>query len=207
MTQNSPKLPLAPETMDTDPLKQFRDWFAEVEQADLPMHNAMTLATASRTGKPSARMVLLKKVDERGFIFYSNYGSRKAHEIEENSCAALVFYWQPLSRQVRIEGTVEIVDPAISDRYFSSRPRGHQIEARASEQSRVIQDRASLEQRFKEVTEQFAEQEVPRPKNWGGYRVIPETVEFWQEGENRLHDRLRYRRGDTGNWIIERLAP
>ena len=207
MMQNLPKIPLSPHTMDADPIKQFTRWFAEAEQAELPMHNAMTLATASRAGKPSARMVLLKEVDAHGFVLYTNYDSRKACEIRENSFAALVFYWQPLSRQVRVEGTVEVVDADASERYFNGRPRGHQIEAHASEQSRVIQDRAFLEQRFKEVTEQFAGQQVSRPANWGGYRVVAESVEFWQEGDNRLHDRLRYRRGDTGDWLIERLAP
>ena len=207
MTQNLPNTPLTAETFDADPIKQFARWFAEAEQAERPLYNAMTLATASRTGKPSARMVLLKEVDQRGFVFYTNYESRKACEIREKSSAALVFYWQPLSRQVRIEGIVEPVDAAASERYFASRPRGHQIEAHASHQSRVIRDRAFLEQRFQEVNEQFAGHSVPRPANWGGYRVVPETVEFWQEGKNRLHDRLRYRRDDTGNWVIERLAP
>ena len=207
MTERLPQSSLTPETIDADPIKQFSRWLAEAEQAERPLYNAMTLATASRTGKPSARMVLLKEVDLRGFIFYTNYESRKACEIKENSSAALVFYWPSLSRQVRIEGTVEVVDRAASERYFASRPRGHQIEAHASPQSRVIQDRAFLEQRFQAVTEQFSAQQVPRPANWGGYRLIPEIVEFWQEGEHRLHDRLRYRRGNTGNWIIERLAP
>jgi len=207
MTERLPQPSLTPETIDADPIKQFSRWFAEAEQAERPLYNAMTLATASRTGKPSARMVLLKEVDLRGFIFYTNYESRKACEIKENSSAALVFYWPALSRQVRIEGTVEVVNRAASERYFASRPRGHQIEAHASPQSRVIQDRAFLKQRFQAVTEQFSAQQVPRPANWGGYRLIPEIVEFWQEGEHRLHDRLRYRRGDTGNWIIERLAP
>ena len=207
MTERLPQPSLTPETIDAAPIKQFSRWFAEAEQAERPLYNAMTLATASRTGKPSARMVLLKEVDLRGFIFYTNYESRKACEIKENSSAALVFYWPALSRQVRIEGTVEVVDRAVSERYFASRPRGHQIEAHASPQSRVIQDRAFLKQRFQAVTEQFSAQQVPRPANWGGYRLLPEIVEFWQEGEHRLHDRLRYRRGDTGNWIIERLAP
>ena len=207
MTERLPQPSLTPETIDADPIKQFSRWFAEAEQAERPLYNAMTLATASRTGKPSARMVLLKEVDLRGFIFYTNYESRKACEIEENSSAALVFYWPALSRQVRIEGTVEVVNRAASERYFASRPRGHQIEAHASPQSRVIQDRAFLKQRFQAVTEQFSAQQVPRPANWGGYRLLPEIVEFWQEGEHRLHDRLRYRRGDTANWIIERLAP
>ena len=207
MTERLPQPSLTPETLDADPIKQFACWFAEAEQAELPLHNAMALATASRAGKPSARMVLLKEVDQRGFVFYTNYESRKACEIREKSSAALVFYWQPLSRQVRIEGIVEPVDAAASERYFASRPRGHQIEAHASHQSRVIRDRAFLEQRFQEVNEQFAGHSVPRPANWGGYRVVPETVEFWQEGKHRLHDRLRYRRDDTGDWVIERLAP
>ena len=207
MTERLPQPSLTPETIDADPIKQFTRWFAEAEQAELPLHNAMTLATASRAGKPSARMVLLKEVDQRGFVFYTNYESRKACEIREKSSAALVFYWQPLSRQVRIEGIVEPVDAAASERYFASRPRGHQIEAHASHQSRVIRDRAFLEQRFQTVNEKFAGHSVPRPANWGGYRVVPETVEFWQEGKNRLHDRLRYRRDDTGDWVIERLAP
>ncbi|MEN8730470.1 MAG: pyridoxamine 5'-phosphate oxidase [Desulfuromonadales bacterium] len=207
MTEKLPQPSLTPETIDVDPIKQFSHWLAEAEQAERPLYNAMTLATASPTGKPSARMVLLKEVDLRGFIFYTNYESRKACEIKENTSAALVFYWPALSRQVRIEGTVEVVDRAASERYFASRPRGHQIEAHASPQSRVIQDWAFLEQRFQAVTEQFSAQQVPRPANWGGYRLIPEVVEFWQEGEHRLHDRLRYRRGNTGNWIIERLAP
>ena len=207
MTERLSQPSLTPETIDADPIKQFARWFAEAEQAELPLHNAVTLATASRAGKPSARMVLLKEVDQRGFVFYTNYESRKACEIRENFSAALVFYWQPLSRQVRIEGIVEPVDAAASERYFASRPRGHQIEAHASQQSRVIRDRAFLEQRFQQVNEQYAGHPVPRPANWGGYRVVPETVEFWQEGKHRLHDRLRYRRDDTGDWVIERLAP
>jgi len=193
--------------MDPDPLKQFARWFSAAEQAEPPLPNAMTLATANRAGKPSARMVLLKEVDQRGFIFYTNYGSRKACELKENPNASLVFYWPVLARQVRIDGCVEVVDAAASERYFASRPRGHQLEAHASEQSRVVQNRAFLEQRYQEVSEQFAGQQVPRPANWGGYRVVAEIVEFWQEGENRLHDRLRYRRIDPGNWMIERLAP
>ena len=170
MMQNLPKMPLSPDTMDADPIKQFTRWFAEAEQAELPMHNAMTLATASRAGKPSARMVLLKEVDARGFVLYTNYDSRKACEIRENSFAALVFYWQPLSRQVRVEGTVEIVDADASERYFNGRPRGHQIEAHASEQS----DRPSI-------------------------GVLPFDFIGPDEGIQAC--------GDTGDWLIERLAP
>ena len=193
--------------LDPDPFKQFTRWFADAEQAELPLHNAMTLATASRAGKPSARMVLLKEVDARGFVFYTNYQGRKARELKENPFAALVFYWQPLSRQVRVEGAVERVAADESDRYFASRPRGHQLEAHASSQSQVIKDRGFLEEQFKTFTQMFAGQEIPRPAHWGGYRLIPDTLEFWQEGEHRLHDRLRYRRIDHYQWVIERLAP
>ena len=193
--------------LDPDPFKQFTRWFAEAEQAELPLHNAMTLATASRAGKPSARMVLLKEVDARGFVLYTNYQGRKARELKENPFASLVFYWQPLSRQVRVEGAVERVAADESDRYFASRPRGHQLEAHASPQSQVIRDRDFLQQQFEEVSGQFAGREVPRPLNWGGYRLVPESVEFWQEGKDRLHDRLRYRCDAAGSWMIERLAP
>ena len=193
--------------LDPDPFKQFTRWFSDAEQAELPLHNAMTLATASRAGKPSARMVLLKEVDARGFVFYTNYQGRKARELKENPFASLVFYWQPLSRQVRVEGAVERVAADESDRYFASRPRGHQLEAHASSQSQVIKDRGFLEEQFKTFTQMFAGQEIPRPAHWGGYRLLPETLEFWQEGEHRLHDRLRYRRNDNDHWVIERLAP
>jgi pyridoxamine 5'-phosphate oxidase len=193
--------------LDPDPFKQFTRWFSDAEQAELPLHNAMTLATASRAGKPSARMVLLKEVDARGFVFYTNYQGRKARELKENPFASLVFYWQPLSRQVRVEGAVERVAADESDRYFASRPRGHQLEAHASSQSQVIKDRGFLEEQFKTFTQMFAGQEIPRPAHWGGYRLLPETLEFWQEGEHRLHDRLRYRRVDDDQWVIERLAP
>ena len=193
--------------LDPDPFKQFARWFADAEQAELPLHNAMTLATASRAGKPSARMVLLKEVDARGFVFYTNYQGRKAQELWENPFASLVFYWQPLSRQVRVEGAVERVASDESDRYFASRPRGHQLEAHVSAQSQVIKDRVFLEEQFKACTQTFAGREVPRPEHWGGYRLIPDTLEFWQQGEHRLHDRLRYRRNDNDHWVIERLAP
>jgi pyridoxamine 5'-phosphate oxidase len=193
--------------LDPDPFKQFTLWFADAEQAELPLHNAMTLATANREGKPSARMVLLKEIDARGFVFYTNYQGRKAQELRENPFASLVFYWQPLSRQVRVEGAVERVASDESDRYFASRPRGHQLEAHVSAQSQVIKGRVFLVEQFKACTQTFAGQEVPRPAHWGGYRLIPDTLEFWQQGEHRLHDRLRYRRNDSDHWLIERLAP
>jgi len=207
MMNDGQKTPLLHGGMDPDPIRQFVRWFQEAERAEIPLPNAMALATSGRQGKPSARMVLLKGVDERGFVFYTNYESRKAHDLRENPLAALVFCWLPLSRQVRVEGTVEPLEPFESDVYFASRPRGHQIEAHASPQSQVVQDRLLLEKQFEGVAQKFAGQVVPRPPHWGGYRVVPELLEFWQEGENRLHDRLRYRRDQAGHWLIERLAP
>ncbi|WP_020674975.1 pyridoxamine 5'-phosphate oxidase [Geopsychrobacter electrodiphilus] len=201
------KIPLRRGSMDLDPLKQFIEWYQEAEQAEIPQANAMTLATSSEQGKPAARIVLLRGLDERGFVFFTNYESRKAEDLGENPKAALMFWWQPLSRQVRVEGWVEQVEADESDLYFSNRPRGHQIEAHASAQSQTIQNRAALVKQFAEVSKMFEEQEVPRPPHWGGYRVVPELLEFWQEGENRLHDRLRYRRDSAGDWAIERLAP
>lgn len=205
--QNEPSTPLRPDRMDTDPVKQFARWLKDAEQAGLPLPNAMTLATSSRQRKPSSRVVLLKDVDARGFVFFTNYESRKARDLSENPFAALVFCWLPLCRQVRVEGAVKMLGADASDQYFASRPRGHQIEAHASPQSQVIKDRAFLDRQFQEMTRKFAGQEVPRPVHWGGYRLIPELLEFWQEGADRLHDRLRYRRDRAGQWVIERLAP
>jgi len=193
--------------MNPEPLKQFACWFREAEETEISSPNAMTLATATRQGKPSARIVLLKGVDERGFVFFTNYQSRKAQELQENPFAALVFCWPSLSRQVRVEGQVERVEPGESDLYFASQPRGQQIGAHASPQSQVAEDRAMLQKRFAEITLEFTDRNVPRPPHWGGYRLVPEVVEFWQEGESRLHDRLRYRRDTSGSWVIERLAP
>jgi len=205
--KNGLKAPLLCDSMDPDPIKQFARWFHEARQAEIALPNAMTLATADHRGKPSARIVLLKGVDERGFVFYTSYESRKAQELQESPAAALVFCWLPLQRQVRVEGTVQRLGAAESDAYFASRPRGHKIEAHASPQSQVITDRLFLEQQFKEVGRKFEGQEVPRPAHWGGYRLVPELLEFWQEGEHRLHDRLCYRQDHAGNWLIERLAP
>jgi pyridoxamine 5'-phosphate oxidase len=198
---------LLPGRMAADPVKQFVRWLQDAEQAEIALPNAMTLATSSRQGKPSARMVLLKEIDERGFVFFTNYESRKAQDLRENPVAALVFSWLPLSRQVRVEGAVELLGDNESDVYFASRPRGHQIEAHASSQSQVIKDRAFLERQFQDVTRKFEGQVVPRPLHWGGYRIVPELLEFWQEGKNRLHDRLCYRRDHADHWVIERLAP
>lgn len=193
--------------MDTDPIRQFGNWYREAEQANIALPNAMTLATSSPQGNPSARVVLLKKVDERGFVFFTNYQSRKAQELEMNPLAALVFYWPPLSRQVRVEGRVEKLLPVESDEYFASRPQGHQIAAHASPQSQVVMGRQVLDEQFQVVARKFEGQVVPRPEHWGGYLLVPESLEFWQQGENRVHDRLRYRRVDAGSWVMERLAP
>jgi pyridoxamine 5'-phosphate oxidase len=193
--------------VDSDPFRQFRVWFDDAVNAGLLEPNAMTLATASRDGRPSARMVLLKGFDERGFVFYTNYESRKGRELVETPYAALIFFWGDLERQVRIEGAVERVEAEESDLYFHSRPEGSQIGAVASHQSQVIASREVIEQRVAELSEEYAGREIPRPAYWGGFRVVPESIEFWQGRPNRLHDRLRYRREDDGVWVIERLSP
>ena len=190
-----------------DPIEQFRGWFDDALAADLHEPNAMTLATATPEGRPSARIVLIKGFDERGFIFYTNYGGRKAGELEANPHCALVFYWGELERQVRIEGRISRVSEEESDAYFASRPRGSQLGAWVSEQSRSIENRGALELRLRELEREYEGREVPRPPFWGGYRVEPEVVEFWQGRENRLHDRLQYRRTDDGGWRRERLQP
>lgn len=191
--------------LSADPTSQFRFWLQDAEDASVPMPIAMTLATANVQGRVSARVVLLRGIDERGFLFYTNYESDKSLNLKENPFAALVFHWPLLSRQVRIEGSVEVLTDSESDEYFASRPRGNQLAAHASPQSRVVEDRQVLEERFEVIEKKFSGRDVVRPKNWGGYRVVPEIVEFWQEGEHRLHDRFRYRL-DDGEWVIERLG-
>ena len=192
--------------MTPEPLEQFRRWFADAETAGIRAPHAMALATAGRDGAPSVRMVLLKGADEDGFVFFTGYGSRKGAELEANPRAALLFYWDPLGRQVRVEGPVERVDGAESDAYFATRPRAAQLAAAASRQGRVLASREELDVRVTELEREHADGDVPRPEHWGGYRLRPESYEFWQHRENRLHDRLRYRR-DVGRWLLERLAP
>jgi pyridoxamine 5'-phosphate oxidase len=192
--------------LDPNPIVQFQEWFEKVIDADLHEPNAMIVSTASTDGKPSARTVLLKGYDERGFVFYTNYEGRKANEIEANPMCALLFYWGELERQVRIEGRASRLSGDESDAYFEGRPRGSRLGAWASEQSRPVEDRSVLEERVKALEAQYEGREIPRPPFWGGYRVEPDTIEFWQGREKRLHDRLVYRR-DDGAWRIERLQP
>jgi pyridoxamine 5'-phosphate oxidase len=189
-----------------EPLEQFRAWFAEAEAADLRAPQAMALATAGPEGVPSVRMLLLKGADADGFVFFTGYGSRKGRELDANPRAALLFYWDPLGRQVRVEGMVERVSADESDAYFATRPRGAQLAATASRQGRVLANRAELDAAVVELDRAHADGEIPRPEHWGGYRLRPEAYEFWQHRENRLHDRLRYRRRPDG-WLLERLAP
>ena len=191
--------------VDPDPLEQFRRWYEEAGAADIRAPNAMALATAASNGAPSVRMVLLKGADERGFSFYTGYVSRKAGELDANPRAALLFFWDPLGRQVRVEGTIERVSEQESDAYFATRPRGAQIAATASRQGSVLASREELDRRVAGLEREHAD-EVPRPAHWGGYRLVPDAYEFWQHRENRLHDRLRYRRDDDG-WTIDRLSP
>ena len=197
---------LAEADLDADPVVQFGRWFEQAEQPSLLEPTAMTLATATLDGRPSARMVLLRGFDERGFCFYTNYESRKGAELAANPRAALVFWWDKLERQVRIEGPVAPTSRAESEAYFHSRPPGSQLSAAASPQSRVIDGRAVLERRVAELATGLPDGELPLPNFWGGYRLAHEVVEFWQGRPNRLHDRLRYRRAGEG-WKIERLAP
>ena len=194
--------------LDAAPFALFREWLAEAERAALPEFNAMTLATASIDGRPSARMVLLRGFDARGFAFYTNYLSRKGGELGVNPFASLVFFWAPLFRQIRVEGSVVKVAITESDAYFASRPKGHQLGALVAQQSQVVKDRAQLEQRMEELEKIYPEGEiVPRPEHWGGFRVEPSSVEFWQGRENRLHDRICYTRQPGDRWNRQRLAP
>ncbi len=213
-----------------DPLDQFRIWFKDASGAraggrlrkffvgcyksfmmlagaEPPDVSAMTLATSDKSGNPSARMVLLKGIDQRGFIFFTNYDSRKGAELTENAQAALVFYWPDLERQICVAGKVEKIPEAESDAYFQKRPRGSRLAAWVSRQSKKVKDRAELERKWAELETEYAQKDVPRPPYWGGYVLSPERVEFWQGGPNRLHDRLQYTRQPDNQWIIERLSP
>ncbi|MEP7346510.1 MAG: pyridoxamine 5'-phosphate oxidase [Gemmatimonadaceae bacterium] len=192
--------------VDGNPMEQFRRWFNDAQSAGILEPNAMTLATIGPAGKPSARIVLLKAADAQGFVFFTNYQSRKASELDTTGAGALVFLWKEIERQVRVEGRVERVSPDESDAYFRTRPYGSQLGTWASPQSSVIASREWLERSFAAAEARFDGGEVPCPPHWGGYRVIPDEVEFWQGRQSRLHDRLRYRR-DGERWIIERLAP
>ncbi|HZT94307.1 MAG TPA: pyridoxamine 5'-phosphate oxidase [Gaiellaceae bacterium] len=190
----------------SDPLEQFRGWFAEAAAA-VEVPEAMAVATATADGAPSVRMVLLKGYDERGLVFYTHYPSRKGRELEVNPRAALLFHWSPLGRQVRVEGRVERVPEGESDAYFATRPHGAQLGALASQQSAPLASRVELEERLAELEADLAGGPVQRPPTWGGFLLVPEAWEFWQHGANRLHDRFRYEREASGGWRIERLFP
>jgi pyridoxamine 5'-phosphate oxidase len=198
---------LSEKTADPNPIKLFRQWFEEAAKSNIFLHDAMALATVDTEGLPSVRMVLLKSVDERGFVFFTNYDSRKAQELEDKPWAALVIHWAVLQKQVRVEGSVERVSSEISDRYFASRPRESQIGAHASEQSEVISSREELDAGYHRIEKMYMGKSIPRPANWGGYCVKPESIEFWKGRIGRLHDRLLYERQADGRWKISRLAP
>jgi pyridoxamine 5'-phosphate oxidase len=198
---------LSEKDLSRDPFRQFERWFQEAEAAKIPEPNAMVCSLASRDGAPSSRTVLLKGFDGRGFVFYSNYESRKARELAENPRISLLFPWIALERQLIVEGRVSQLPREESDAYFHSRPRASQLAAWASPQSAVIASRSVLEEAFKTLETKYAGQEVPMPAYWGGYRVQPVTIEFWQGRHGRLHDRLRYRRDPNGTWAVDRLAP
>lgn len=197
---------LAESDVDKNPISQFGKWFAAALDAQLYEPNVMTLATADLTGKPSARILLLKGFDENGFVFFTNYDSKKGKELEENPQASMMFFWPELERQVRIEGIVSKVGEEVSTAYFHSRPKGSQIGAASSPQSDIIKSRELLEDRVKELTAEFENKEVPRPAHWGGYLLQPTAIEFWQGRPSRLHDRINYTQVD-GVWTIDRLAP
>ena len=196
---------LSESSVERDPYSQFAKWYGEARDAERPLPDAAALATASTRGRPSLRMVLLKGFDARGFVFYTSYRSRKGRELARNPHGTLLFYWGNLERQVRIEGRIERVSARESDEYFATRPRGSQLSAWASAQSATVPGRAALERRFAAVARRYPES-VPRPPHWGGYRLAPEAIEFWQGRDDRLHDRILYRLA-RGRWRVERLAP
>ena len=193
--------------VDPNPVIQFQKWFDQACSAQLPEPNAMTIATVNSEGKPSARMVLLKDYDQKGFVFYTNYNSQKGQELTANPYAAIVFWWAQLERQVRITGSVEKISACESDQYFQSRPFNSRLGAWTSNQSEIISSREVLEQRLQELQVKYQDLDVPRPPHWGGFRVIPAEIEFWQGRSSRLHDRLLYTLCDDGSWKIQRLSP
>ena len=197
---------LSKDSINKNPFEQFSLWYKMAADAGFIHHDAMTLATADKNGKPSARIVLLKSFDENGFVFFTNYESRKGNELTANPFASLVFYWDKIDKQVRIEGSIEKTSRDESEIYFNSRPEGSRIGALASPQSKVIKDREYLEEKFKELSGKYEGKQIPLPDNWGGYRMIPYYFEFWQSRDNRLHDRIRYVR-EKDSWKTERLAP
>lgn len=198
---------LSESDLDRNPFKQFKKWLAQAIEAGLPEPTAMTLATATKSGSPSARIVLLKDVDPTGFVFFSNYLSRKGIELSKNPAAALVFHWVELERQVRIIGTARRVSRKVSERYFRSRPIGSQLGAWASKQSEILVSRPELEQRILKLEAEFSNKEIPLPPWWGGFRIRPKEIEFWQGRPSRLHDRLKYTRTRGGKWTVVRLSP
>ncbi|MEM8487808.1 MAG: pyridoxamine 5'-phosphate oxidase [Bacteroidota bacterium] len=193
--------------VDSNPIVQFEQWMQEAVDAGISQPNALTLATASKAGRPSARIVLLKAVTQTGFVFYTNYNGRKGQELAENPYAAMVFLWPSLSRQVRVEGVVTKVSDATSDAYYQSRPRGSKLGAWASPQSEVVENRKDLEEALAQYSAEYADKPVPRPAHWGGYCLQPDAIEFWQGRPSRLHDRILFRATSDGQWVIERLAP
>ena len=193
--------------VDPDPIRQFQRWLDEAINAQLPEPNALTLATADRTGRPFARVVLLKNCNADGFAFYTNYRSDKGQQLAENPHAALVFLWLELERQVRVEGMVSKILPVESEAYFRTRPRASRLGALASRQSQVVANRQMLDERYRQLADQYPDDNIPMPNQWGGYRLKPEMVEFWQGRHGRMHDRLRYRLQKEGGWRLERLEP
>ena len=207
LRQNCETRTLEEDNVNKDPFKQFQLWMDEALAADFVEPNAMNVATVNKDGDISSRMVLLKGFDEQGFVFFTNYQSNKANDLASSNKAALNVWWDKLHRQVRVNGAVEKVSREETVKYFHSRPRGSQIGAVASQQSRVIKNHLVLEEEYKKIESQFEGQEIPCPEHWGGYRVIPEQFEFWQGRANRLHDRLRYAKTESGEWMIDRLSP
>ena len=197
---------LTEDNINADPFKQFDIWFKDAHDIGLKDPNAMNVASATKDGVPSSRMVLLKSYDNNGFIFYTNYTSRKSREILDNPLVALNFFWDALERQVRVEGKIKKIDPKISDEYFSSRARLSQLGAHASNQSQVIENYDVITNKLKELEKKYEDQEIPRPEHWGGFIIVPDTIEFWQGHQGRIHDRLKFRRADQ-KWKLDRLSP